>query len=164
MHSNQEELRAAKYKAVEHSYQEIVKRLNNATEMMLKGALQIDRGMEIQKELELEKSRLHEELTKMDTHVTEWSNLAVQTFDLVRNIKERFTNGTIEQRKTILRTIGSNLVIFNKKIDITIRNPFEYIQKAVSVINEGEWLEPIDLPVLSIQTALIRSSNINWGG
>lgn len=164
MHSNQEELRAAKYKATEQSYQEVVKRLNNATEMMLKGALQIDRGMEIQKELELEKSRLHEELTKMDSHVTEWSNLAVQTFDLVRNIKERFTNGSIEQRKTILRTVGSNLVIFNKKVDITIRNPFEYIQKAVSVINDGEWLEPDDLPDLPTQIGILQCENFNWGG
>lgn len=164
MHSNQEQLREAKYKTAEQSYQEIVKKISKVVEMTIDGMFTTQEGMEKKQELELEKQRLSDELTKMDTHVTEWSNLAIQTFDLVKNIKERFTNGSIEQRKTILRVIGSNLVIKDKKIDIMVRTPFEYIQKAVSEINEDNWLEPNDLPVLSSQIAVFHVQNSIWGG
>ncbi len=164
MHSNQEQLREAKYKTAEQSYQEVVKKINRVVEMTMDSMLTTQEGMERKQELELEKQRLSDELAKMDTHVTEWSNLAIQTFDLVKNIKERFTNGTIEQRKTILRVIGSNLVIKDKKIDIMVRTPFEYIQKAVSEINEGYWLEPDELPDLPIQIGILQAENFNWGG
>lgn len=163
MHSNQEQLREAKYKTAEQSYQEAVKKINRVVEMTMSEMLTTQEGMERKQELELEKQRLADELAKMDTHVTEWSNLAIQTFDLVKNIKERFTNGTIEQRKTILRVIGTNLVIKDKKIDIMVRTPFEYIQKAVSEINEGYWLEPDDLPDLPIQIGILQAENFNWG-
>ena len=163
MHSNQEQLREAKYKTTEQSYQDVVKRINRVVEMTMSEMLTTQEGMERKQELELEKQRLSDELSKMDTHVTEWSNLAIQTFDLVKNIKERFTNGTIEQRKTILRVIGSNLVIKDKKIDIMVRTPFEYIQKAVSEINEGYWLEPDDLPDLPTQIGILQCENFNWG-
>lgn len=164
MHSNQEQLREAKYKAAEQSYQEVVKKINRVVEMTMDGMLTTQEGMERKQELELEKQRLSDELAKMDTHVSEWSNLAIQTFDLVKNIKERFTNGTIEQRKTILRVIGSNLSVKDKRIDIIVRNPFEYIQQAVSVINDGKRLEPNDLPDLTGKTALLQSQNSIVGG
>lgn len=163
MHSNQEQLREAKYKAVEQSYEAIVKKIKRNIDMMLDEAISIEVGKEIQQGLEQEKQRLTDELAKMDTHVTEWSNLAIQTFDLVKNIKERFSNGTIEQQKTILRVIGSNLVIKDKKIDIMVRTPFEYIQEVVSEINDDNWLEPNDLSVLSSQIAVFHAKNYNWG-
>lgn len=164
MHSNQEQLREAKYKAAEQSYQEVVKKINRVVEMTMDGMLTTQEGMERKQELELEKQRLSDELSKMDTHVSEWSNLAIQTFDLVKNIKERFTNGTIEQRKTILRVIGSNLSVKDKKIEITVRNPFEYIQKVVSEINDGKRLEPADLIDLSGNSSLLQSQNLIVGG
>jgi hypothetical protein len=52
----------------------------------------------------------------------------MQTFDLVKNLKEKFVNGDIQQRKTILQIIGSNLSIKVKKLKIEIRKPFEEIQ------------------------------------
>ncbi len=164
MHSNQEELREAKYKATEQAYQQVVKKISRVVEMTISEMLTTEEGLAQKQELELEKNKLSEELSKMDTHVTEWSTLTIQTFDLVKNIKERFTNGSIEQRKTILRVIGSNLVVLDKKIDITIRNPFEYIQEAVKVINDNELLEPNDLPVISSQSAFLHPQNHVLGG
>ena len=126
--------------------------------------LTAEEGMAKKQELELEKKRLSEELGKIDVHVSEWSNLAIQTFDLVKNIKERFSNGTIEQRKTILRVIGSNLILKDKAIQIQIRDPFEYIQKVVGQLNDSKRLEPIELPVISGQSAFLHPKNVNVGG
>lgn len=164
MHANQEELRETKYKATEQEYQQVVKKIGRIVDMTISGMLTTEEGLTQKQELELEKSKLTEQLVKIDTHVTEWSNLAIQTFDLVKNIKERFTSGTIEQRKTILRVIGSNLIVKDKKIEITIRNPFEYIQKAVRELNDNERLEPSNLPVMSSQNAFSYPQNHVLGG
>lgn len=164
MHGNQEKLREAKYKSTEQSYQEVVKKITRVVEMTMDGMLTTQEGMLKKQELEVEKQQLTDALSKMDTHVTEWSNLAIQTFDLVKNIKERFTNGSIEQRKTILRVIGSHLIVKDKKIDITIRNPFDYIQKAVRELNDNERLGLNDLPVISTQTAFLQPQNAIVGG
>lgn len=164
MHVSQEELREAKYKVTEQAYQQVVKKISRVVEMTISGMFSTEEGLVQKQELELEKNKLTEQLAKMDTHVTEWSNLAIRTFDLVKNIKERFTNGSIEQRKTILRVIGSNLIVKDKKIDITIRNPFEYIQEAVKELNDNERLEPNDLPVISIQSAFLYPQKNVLGG
>lgn len=159
MHGKQEELREAKYKTAEQAYQEVVKKIVRLVDLTLSGMLTAEEGMAKKKELELEKKRLSEGLEKIDAHVSEWSNLAIQTFDLVKNIKERFANGSIEQRKTILRVIGSNLIIKDKTIRIEIRNPFEYIQQVVSQLNENKRLEPIELPDITSQQAFLDSRN-----
>lgn len=159
MHTNQEQLREAKYKVTEQAYQNVVRKINRAVDMMLNENITLDEGTKIQKELDVEKNRLQEELLKMDTHVTEWSQLATQTFDLVKNIRQRYADGGIEQRKIILKAVGSNLVVKDKKIDITVRNPFEYIQRAVKVLNDDRKIEIEDLPVLSTQTPLMQLQN-----
>lgn len=164
MHGKQEELRAAKYNTTEQAYQEVVKKITRLVDLTISGMLTAEEGTLKKQELELEKKRLSEELGKIDIHVSEWSTLAIQTFDLVKNIKERFANGSIEQRKTILRVIGSNLILKDKAIQIEIRRPFEYIQEVVSKLNENKWLEPIDLPAITTQEAFLQSPNTIMGG
>ena len=164
MHGKQEELREAKYKATEQAYQEVVKRIARVVDLTLSGMLTAEEGMVKKQELELEKKGLSEELEKIDTHVSEWSNLAIQTFDLVKNIKERFTNGSIEQKKTILRVIGSHLVLKNKAIYIEVRKPFEYIQKVVSQLNGNKRLAPAKLPEITARSAFLSSDNSVVGG
>ncbi len=164
MHGKQEELREAKYKTTEQAYQEVVRKINRVVEITLSGMLTPEEGMAKKQELEFEKKRLMEELAKIDTHVSEWSYLAIQTFDLVKNIKEKFANGSIDQRKIILRVIGSNLILKDKKLQIEIRNPFEYIQKAVSQLNENKRLEPIELPEITSQEAFFGSNFSVLGG
>ncbi len=163
MHGKQEELREAKYRATEQAYQEVVRKIGKVVDFTLSEMLTAEEGMAKKQELELEKKRLSEELEKIDNHVSEWSNLAIQTFDLVKNIKERFTNGTIEQRKTILRVIGSNLTLKDKTIQIEIRNPFEYIQKVVSQLNDNKRFEPVELPEITTQSAFLGATNMLLG-
>lgn len=164
MHGKQAELREAKYKTIESAYKEAVRRIDRTVELTISGMLTTEEGMAKKQELELEKKKLSEELEKIDTHVSEWSNLAIQTFDLVKNIKDRFANGSIEQKKTILRVIGSNLILKDKAIQIEIRKPFEYIQKVVSELNENKRLEPMDLPDITSQSAFLGSNNSIMGG
>lgn len=159
MHGKQGEIREARYKTAEQAYQESVKKIERCVELTISGMLTTEEGMARKQELEVEKQRLSDELGKLDSHVNDWSNLAINTFDFVKNIKEKFSNGSIEQRKTILRVIGSNLLLKDKKLDIEIRMPFTYISKVVNELKDNKVEEPNDLPVISSQNAFLQPQN-----
>lgn len=163
MHDKQGELREAKYKTVERSYQDVVKKIERCVSITLSGMITMEEGAAMKQELESEKQKLSEELSKLDRHVNEWSNLAINTFEFVQNIKQKFTGGTIDQKKTILRVIGSNLLLKDKQLDIEIRTPFTYISKVVTKLKDVKVEEPINLPVISGQSAFLQPQNTFMG-
>lgn len=164
MHEQQGELREAKWKTVDGTYQEVVKKIERCVELTLSGMLTMEEGTARKQELETEKQKLSDELNKLDRHVSEWSTLAINTFELVKNIKEKFSNGGIDQKKTILRVIGSNLLLKDKKLDMEIRMPFSYISKVVSELKDNKVEELIDLPTISTQSAFLYLQNNVMGG
>jgi len=159
MHDKQGELREAKYKTTEQAYQEVVKKIERCVSITLSGMITMEEGAVMKQELEAEKQKLSEELGKLDRHVNEWSELAISTFEFVQNIKQKFREGTIDQKKTILRVIGSNLLLKDKKLDIEIRTPFTYISKVVSELKNENVEEPIDYLVISSQSAFLQPRN-----
>lgn len=164
LHKTQADVRIAKYKHVEHAYEETLRKLDKIVDLVLSGMLSVDEGKNKKAELELEKKKLSEQLEKIDTHADTWNTLTIDTFDFVKNIKERFANGTIEQRKTILRTIGSNLIIKNKKLIIEVRKPFEIIRNVVSEFDEDVLARTPKLPAISSQKAFSGPSINVVGG
>jgi len=164
MHDKQGELRETRWKTTEQAYQEVVKKIERCVELTISGMLTMEEGAVRKQELETEKQKLSDELNKLDRYVSEWSNLAINTFELVKNIKEKFRNGSIEQRKTILRVIGSDLILKDKAIHIQIRKPFGYIQKVVSEINGNKPLGLHELPVIPSQSPFSYPENSIVGG
>jgi DNA invertase Pin-like site-specific DNA recombinase len=76
-------------------------------------------------DLSREESRLKEALAKRPQSV---SKQAEGVFNLASQAVSSFKNGTTEVRKTILRQIGSNLVLKDKTLNITAHEPFEVLQ------------------------------------
>lgn len=163
MRQNQQEIRDAKIAANRKEYDETRKKLDRIDDLMIEGAITAKAGLAKKQELEDEKLRLNNVFQKIDALADEWSNLSIKTFLFAKTAQEKFANGTIDQQKTILRVIGSNLLLKNGKLDITIRTPFEYIQKVVMELkNKDTSLEPVEsptMPVISSNDAFIVSSN-----
>lgn len=163
MHEKQGELREAKWKVTDGAYQEVVKKIERCVELTISGMITMEDGKRRKQDLELEREKLADELNKLDRHVSEWSALAINTFDFVKNIKDKFQNGSIDQKKTILRVIGSNLVLKNKQLTIEIRTPFTYISKVVSELKDEKVEEPNDYPDISAQSAFLHTQNVKVG-
>ena len=69
--------------------------------------------------------------------------LAVDTFNFTCYAKYHYDNGSIEDRKTILMGLSSNLLIKDKKIDISLPKHLELINNANNQIRElGIKFEP----------------------
>lgn len=163
MHQEQEGVREARYEAAKQAYEGVIPRISKLVDLMISGIVTQEEGAIKKQTLEQEKQRLFEELSKIDVHVTEWTNLAIETFNFVKTAQDKFANGTIEQKKTILRVIGSNLILKNKKLTIEIRTPFTYIQKVAMQLKQEKREEPIDLPTITSQNAFLSSINVNVG-
>jgi DNA invertase Pin-like site-specific DNA recombinase/predicted metal-binding protein len=137
MHKEQQNIKESKLIATQDSYNDVNKKLDRLVELMISGVITAKEGSEKKQLLEDEKKRLFDILSKIDIHATEWTNLTIQTFNFVKIAQDKFEFGTIEQKKTILKVIGSNLVLKDRKLSITLRTPFTYIQKVVSKL-KGE--------------------------
>ncbi len=164
MHKSQAETRIVKYKNIEQTYEETLRKLDRIVDLVLSGLLGVEEGKTKKQELELEKKKLSEQLEGINNHADDWNTLTIDTFDFVKNIKERFSKGTIEQRKTILRTIGSNLVLNDRKLAIEVRKPFEFIMKATEKLDEDILARTPELPVISTQEAFSGPSINVLGG
>ncbi|HWY79099.1 MAG TPA: recombinase family protein [Candidatus Sulfotelmatobacter sp.] len=164
MHHQQQEIKESKLIAIQQEYNETDKKIANLVDLMISGIVTPKEGAVKKQELEAEKNKLFGILSKIDAHATEWTNLTIQTFDFVKTAQDKFEFGTIEQKKTILKVIGSNLVLKDKKLDIEVRTPFIYIQKVVAEINGNKKYKFDDLPDSIGQKAFLGSNQSIVGG
>ncbi len=164
MHQQQEGVREARYEATKQAYEGTLLKINKLVDLMISGIVTQEEGAIKKQTLEQEKQRLFSDLSKIDSHVTEWTNLAIETFNFIKTAQEKFANGTIDQRKTILRVIGSNLILKDKELTIEIRKPFMYIQRVATQLKDKKVEEPIDFPTIAAQNAFLGSKFATVGG
>ena len=162
----QNKVRQDRYNALKANYEETVVKIKNLLDLYLsslnkdKTVLTDTEYTAKKQELLIQKTREMEELGKVDNHINEWLDMAEKTFKFACTAQERFANGTIEDKKTILRAIGSHLTIKDKQLQIEPRTPFLIISKAL-VVNRLAPEEKIDVMT---QTPLYLPQNSSWGG
>lgn len=167
---SQQDVREARYKALKASYEAVLGRIDNLLDLKLsplnngKNILSDEEFAEKKQALMEEKIRLHDELSKVDQHVEEWTELAAKTFDFTVNIQERFRNGSVDDKRTILRAIGSNLILKDKRLYIKPRTPFLLIREVSKKINENNWLEPVRKADTALLSEGLFVQNTTWGG
>ncbi len=92
-----------------------------------------------------EKKRLEQLFEGTGRRVDAWMNTGDQMFTFIEQAIQRFSHGTLEDRRSILAALGSNLLIKDKKLSVDIENclfPIQKISGHVKAIKER--LEPID--------------------
>lgn len=91
------------------------------------------------KERDLALGRLKEH----DTHSDDSMEMTAKLFNFTAGIRDRFKNGSLEDKKNILIAIGSNLSILDKKLLIQVRKPFELPRAAFEeYLPQITWVEP----------------------
>lgn len=81
-----------------------------------------------------EKARLQELLNDIDGRINNWIKNAEKIFDFAETAKGRFENGTLEEKRAILSDLGSNLLLKDKKLSITIEKPLSLIEEAAKEV------------------------------
>ncbi len=90
-----------------------------------------------------EKAALEELLNDTGHRVEQQLKLSEHVFEFACQVRERFEKGSIEDRKTILDTIGSNLVLKDKKLIIEATKPFFILENELwPGVPEKQSIEP----------------------
>ena len=81
-----------------------------------------------------EKARLYELLQDTDNRVNAQLEVAEKFFTLARDAKKEFETGDPEKQKIILSSLGSNLLLKDKKLHISIEKPLVLIGEAAQEV------------------------------
>lgn len=106
------------------AYNNCLKRIDNLTALKISpqnsnGELLSDEEfLERKRELLKERDALKERMATTDSRVDEWLNVAERMFNFGRYARYWFKNGTADDKRVILRTLGSNLTLFEQIFNV----------------------------------------------
>ena len=97
----------------------------------------------------LKKKAALEELLNDSGHRAEQQlKLSEQTFEFACTVQERFAKGDLKTKKAILNTIGSNLILKDKRLIIEAKKPFFILGNALfPITTEPKPIEPEKIKV-----------------
>ena len=71
-----------------------------------------------------QRDNLKEKLNDTEHRAQNWGELCEKTFEFASQATPTFQNGTLEEKRTILETIGANLVLKDRKLNIQAKKHF----------------------------------------
>lgn len=82
---------------------------------------------EYKAELRTEKDRIKKEIEKAEKRTDDSFDIAARTFNFCALAKKCFDEGDLRMKRLLLNTIGSNITLKDKKLDIQLLYPFQVI-------------------------------------
>lgn len=140
------EEKEAETKTLQHKHTSAQSKLNNLTELYLSGSntdksvMSEDEYIELKARLTRERDEALEALKSVDERRDDDMELAFKMFNFTVGIRDRFRNGTLEEKKRVMQVVGSNLILLDKNLDIQARKPFiiiKYMFEASKPQNTG---------------------------
>lgn len=96
------------------------------------------------KALEKERAKLKDILDNSDKRIDEWIGKAETVLDFALKAQSEFEKGNDYKRKEIITSLGSNLIIKDKKVTLEVQKPLEIISDLNSEIDKIDArLEPV---------------------
>jgi DNA invertase Pin-like site-specific DNA recombinase len=93
-----------------------------------------------------EKKQLETELGNTGNKIEEWIKMSEKVFDFVAYSRIHFAKGDLNVKRAIFSCLGSNLTLKDRKIQITLKKPFQFIAEGLSKAqDELSRLEPIQI-------------------
>lgn len=121
---------------------------NNATHEIMTE----DEYMKLKNALLEEKRRIESELKSFGVEMEEWVELSEKTFNFARYSRIWFAKGDLDTKRAIFACLGSHLVLKDKKVQITLKKPFQLMVEGLSKARvELNRLEPVKMPQNSLE-------------
>ncbi len=153
------------YKSLQKTYNKNQKYLDNLTQMRFREQISEPEYLQHKTELLKEQRRLKEKLESTEYRASNWLELSEKTFNFVYYARAWFKNGTLEDKRTILQTLGSNFVLKDRKLFIETKKPFLIIQEGLQKIEENnKRLELYKNASIKGKSDLTPSLISEWGG
>jgi len=136
--------RNAVIKANEKAYKACLAKIDGLTDMRAGGEISAEEFAERKIKFLAEKKQLDNLFGDTSKRVDRWLDTADDMFTFIENARDKFKNGTIQTRRSILSTLGSDLILKDKILSIDIEKslfPIKRVSKEVNAISKR--LEPL---------------------
>lgn len=163
-HEKEQQDRFVITKNLQNTYNEAQKKIDRLLNAYINGLITDENKFKNKKdELLKEKEIIKQRLESSDYRANKWIEECENSFSFSYNLKKRFQSGSIEVKKQILTTIGSNFIIKNKKIAIGLNKPYFIFKDAKE--NEEKYLvslEPVEKLDIPSEMAHLAKENPLW--
>ena len=93
-------------------------------------------------EIGIKHSNLQKTLDEFRSKQNNWLEKAENVLNFAHNGVQRFETGTYEEKADIARGLGVNFILFNKKFDVTLKEPyFKFKENKAVIYQEPDELE-----------------------
>jgi len=104
-----------------------------------------------------EKAALEADFNARGEEINDWVELSERTFNFARYARMWFAKGDLETKRAIFACLGSNLILKDQKLTLTLRKPFQFIFDGASEAEkELQRLEPLTISVKYMDLAFLR--------
>lgn len=150
-------------RARQSAYNDSQKQLDALLSLKLKGMITDEEYLAKKASLVEELSAIKSLMTNKNTQPLDWRKSMGETFSLVAEILEVLQNGTIEEKKTVMSKIGSNLTLKDKKVIISNTNQFKVlINDMMGAREENPSFEPKNIVSTSKENAAFAAILPTW--
>ncbi|NTW26860.1 MAG: recombinase family protein [Candidatus Moranbacteria bacterium] len=112
-----------------------------------------------------EKSSIQRELKNLDERVNEWIELTERTFRFATYAKYWFSKADYKGKTAILRALGSDFILKDGNISISLAKPYKIINENMVKINaENDTLEPSIFGLNKAKTSLLEPVSVVLSG
>lgn len=80
-----------------------------------------------------EKTKLEESLGNQGSRISNWAEQVEEHFNFALHARYRFENGTPDEKREMLVTVGSNLTLFNKILAVDLENEYAFLEYSKEV-------------------------------
>ncbi len=124
-------------------YSVALKKLDTLIDMRAAGEITEDEYATSKTKTIEEKEKFYKLLNDTNARVDDWIERAEEIFDFASMAKEKFENGTPEEKRDVISTLGSNLYLRDRKLSVSLASPLVLAEKATSELRAiSERLEP----------------------
>ena len=92
-----------------------------------KHLLSSDEYQSVKTSLTKEQEQLEDSVKQLGEESREWVELTERTFNFALYARAWFTNGDLDTKRAIFACLGSDLLLKDKKVLLTLYKPFQYI-------------------------------------
>jgi site-specific DNA recombinase len=137
------------------------KKLNNLNHMRLTDMISDEEYIAGKKQLSEELLRFERSL--LENPLKRSLDLTKKAFDFASRAKYNFLNGNLEEKRTILQSLGSNLFLKDKNLHIQLEKPLQIIEKGLRMVEAGNGrLEPQKISHFEANSETSSSNIPSW--
>ena len=163
VHEQEIDDRTVIYKSLQEAYNATQGKLDSLLDLRIRELISDDEYKEKKESLLKEQAGLKAKLGDTENRASSWLELSEKTFNFACYARYWFKNGSLDEKKSILQTIGSDFVLEDGKITIQLQKPYFIIQDANE--HEEKYAKRLELPkklVLSPQIRDLALQNPTW--